>query len=41
MKILLLKILNDEIDENLFFTLLNIIDQDNKYLIVTYKKTYC
>ena len=26
---------NDEIDENLFFTLLNIIDQDNKYLILT------
>ena len=30
--------LNDNIDENLFFTLLNIIDQDNKYLIVTSKK---
>ena len=30
--------LNDSIDENLFFTLLNIIDQDNKYLIVTSKK---
>jgi len=29
---------NEEIDENLFFTLLNIIDQDNKYLIVTTKK---
>ena len=29
---------NDQIDENLFFTLLNIIDQDNKYLIVTSKK---
>ena len=26
---------NDQIDENLFFTLLNIIDQDNKYLILT------
>ena len=26
---------NDDIDENLFFTLLNIIDQDNKYLILT------
>jgi chromosomal replication initiation ATPase DnaA len=26
---------NDYIDENLFFTLLNIIEQDNKYLIVT------
>jgi chromosomal replication initiation ATPase DnaA len=30
--------LNEEIDENLFFTLLNIIDQDNKYLIITTKK---
>jgi chromosomal replication initiation ATPase DnaA len=30
--------LNEAIDENLFFTLLNIIDQDNKYLIVTSKK---
>jgi chromosomal replication initiation ATPase DnaA len=29
---------NDQIDENLFFTLLNIIDQDNKYLIITSKK---
>ena len=27
--------LNEEIDENLFFTLLNIIDQDNKYLVIT------
>ena len=27
--------LNDKINENLFFTLLNIIDQDNKFLIVT------
>ena len=27
--------LNEKINENLFFTLLNIIDQDNKYLIVT------
>ncbi len=27
--------LNSEIDENLFFTILNIIDQDNKFLIVT------
>ena len=26
---------NDKIDENLLFTLLNIIDQDNKYLILT------
>ena len=30
--------LNNEIDETLFFTLLNIIDQDNKYLIVTTTK---
>ena len=30
--------LNEDIDENLFFTLLNIIDQDNKYLIVTSNK---
>ena len=28
---------NDKVDENLFFTLLNIIDQDNKYLILTSK----
>ncbi len=26
---------NDKIDENLLFTLLNIIDQDNKYIILT------
>ena len=30
--------LNYEMDENLFFTLINIIDQDNKYLIVTTNK---
>ena len=30
--------LNDEINENLFFTLCNIIEQDNKYLVVTSKK---
>ncbi|MDC0445305.1 DnaA/Hda family protein [Candidatus Pelagibacter sp.] len=30
---------NDKIDENIFFTLLNIIDQDNKYLILTSKKS--
>ena len=30
--------LNNEIDENLFFTLLNIVDQDNKYLIATSNK---
>ena len=29
--------LNDKIDEKLLFTLLNIIDQDNKYLILTSK----
>ena len=29
--------LDRHVDENLFFTLLNIIDQDNKYLIVTTK----
>ena len=29
--------LNDKIDENFLFTLLNIIDQDNKYLILTSK----
>ena len=29
---------NDQIDENLFFALLNIIDQDNKYLILTSNK---
>ena len=27
--------IDEKIDENLFFTLLNIIDQDNKYLIIT------
>ena len=27
--------LNEKIDENLLFTLLNIIEQDNKYLIIT------
>ena len=29
--------LNDKIDENLLFTLLNIIDQENKYIILTSK----
>jgi chromosomal replication initiation ATPase DnaA len=29
---------NENIDEKLFFTLLNTIDQDNKYLIITSKK---
>ena len=27
--------LNENVNENLFFTLINIVDQDNKYLIVT------
>ena len=27
--------LNNKVNESLFYTLLNIIDQDNKYLIVT------
>ena len=31
--------IDDNIDENLFFTLLNIIDQDNKFLIVTSVKS--
>ena len=30
--------LDEEINENIFFTLLNIIEQDNKYLIITSKK---
>jgi chromosomal replication initiation ATPase DnaA len=30
--------LDEKVDEKLFFTLLNIIDQDNKYLIITTKK---
>ena len=30
---------NDKIDENLLFTLLNIVDQDNKYLILTSRTT--
>ena len=30
--------LNEEVNENLLFTLFNIIDQDNKYLIVTTNK---
>ncbi|WP_023648181.1 DNA replication protein [Candidatus Pelagibacter ubique] len=29
--------MDDKIDENLFFTLLNIIDQDNKHIILTSK----
>ena len=31
--------LNEEINENLFFTLLNIAEQDNKYVIITSKKS--
>ena len=27
--------LNEKVDEKLFFTLINIVDQDNKYLIIT------
>ena len=30
---------NDKIDENLLFTLLNIVEQDNKYLILTSKNS--
>ncbi len=30
--------LNEKVDENLFFALLNTIDQDNKYLIITSTK---
>ena len=30
--------LNEDVNENLLYTLMNIIDQDNKYLIVTTKK---
>ena len=32
---LVIENLTKEIDENLIFTLINIIDQDNKYLIIT------
>ncbi len=32
---IILENLSEEVNENLFFTLLNIIDQENKYLIVT------
>ena len=35
---IVLEDLNEEIDENLFFTLLNVVDQDNKYLIITSEK---
>ena len=36
---IVLENLNEDIDENLLFTLLNIIEQDNKYLIATSKKS--
>jgi len=35
---IILEDLDEEVDENLLFTFLNIIDQDNKYLIITTKK---
>ena len=34
----ILEDLDEAVDENLLFTFLNIIDQDNKYLIITTKK---
>ena len=37
-KNIILENLNNNVDEKLFFALLNIIDQDNKFLIVTTKK---
>ena len=36
---IVLENLDENIDENLLFTLLNIIDQDNKYLVVTSKRS--
>ena len=35
---IVLENLNENINENLLFTLFNIVDQDNKYLVVTSKK---
>jgi chromosomal replication initiation ATPase DnaA len=35
---IILEDLDEAVDENLLFTFLNIIDQDNKYLIITTKK---
>ena len=35
---IVLEDLDEMVDENLLFTFLNIIDQDNKYLIITTKK---
>jgi chromosomal replication initiation ATPase DnaA len=37
-KNIIIENLDQEIDENLFFTLLNVIEQDNKFLIITSKK---
>ena len=36
---IILEDLDEAVDENLLFTFLNIIDQDNKYLIITTKKS--
>ena len=36
---IVLEDLDEVVDENLLFTFLNIIDQDNKYLIITTKKS--
>jgi len=36
---IILENLDTSVDENLFFTLINIIDQDNKFLIVTSNKS--
>ncbi len=35
---IILENLNNDIDENLIYTLVNIVDQDNKYLIITSNK---
>ena len=35
---IILEDLDEKIDENIFFTLLNIVEQDNKYLIITSTK---
>jgi len=36
---IVLEDLNEHIDENLLFTLLNIVEQDNKYLVATSRKS--
>jgi len=36
---IILEDLDEKIDENIFFTLLNIVEQDNKYLIITSLKS--